>query len=604
MIADERVTDLLSEWEKCRERGQPVSPEALCRDCPELLLEVTARIRELEFMYDRLEASTQSGALPAHSLIGEWPRLEGYEILGELGAGGMGVVYKARQVALKRVVALKTILVGRHAAPEQLARFRAEAEAMARLQHPHIVQVFDIREWEGMPCLALEYVAGGSLATRLKAGLPTPEDAARLLHTLAEAVHHAHERGIVHRDLKPGNVLMAGNPDAPLSQCTAKVTDFGLVKFVEPQISIDTGRAFSLTVTGQLLGTPSYMAPEQAVGDNAAVGPAADVYALGVILYELLTGQPPFKGDEAADILVNVVQKAPQPPREMRADVPVDLETICLRCLQKLPSERYLSTAALAEDLSRFLHGKPLQAGQGSTRLTRRQLLAGGLGLAVMTLGGVSWYVGRNPGPGGEPPEPPPPTQPVEVLRLRLHHFRGGRSLEFLGEETFTARLDDTVTVEARLSRPAYAYLLAFRPDGGEDLCFPEREDEPPPLTDQPSYPLSSKRGLDYGLTDGTGLQVFALVASSQPLPSYHEWKSRRSPSPWKRQTAPGGIVWYDDGTFVDAIKPTGTDRGERGKDQAAPGKTAVVQMTDWLRQATGANTAAAIGFMVQPKDQ
>ncbi|MFO0796477.1 MAG: protein kinase [Gemmataceae bacterium] len=273
------------------------------------------------------------------------PAVPGYEILGELGKGGMGVVYKARQTGLNRVVALKMILAGPHAAPAAVARFLAEARAVARFQHPNVVQIFDVGEAAGLPYFALEFVDGPTLAKQIGRAPTPPAYAAAVAEELARAVAYAHAQGVVHRDLKPANVLLA--PDG-----TAKVTDFGLAKYDD-----DSGQ----TQTGQILGTPSYMAPEQAEGRDD-VGPPADVYALGAILYDLLTGRPPFVGASAIDTITLVRTREPVPPRQLAAGVPRDLETICLKCLQKDPARRYASAAAVADDLRRFRAGEPIVA--------------------------------------------------------------------------------------------------------------------------------------------------------------------------------------------------------------------------------------------------
>ncbi len=270
----------------------------------------------------------------------------GYEILAELGRGGMGVVYKARQTALGRPVALKMILDGAHAGPEQRTRFRLEAEAVARLQHPHIVQIHEVGEADGRPFFSLEYVTGGSLAGKLREGPRPAPEAARLVELLAGAVHYAHGHGIVHRDLKPANVLLTAEGEP-------KIADFGLAK----RLDADSGQ----TRTGAVVGTPSYMAPEQAGGQTRRVGPAVDVYALGAILYELLTGRPPFRGDSVLETLQRVVAEEPVPPGRLRK-VPADLETICLKCLQKDPARRYAGAGDLADDLRRFQQGEPIRA--------------------------------------------------------------------------------------------------------------------------------------------------------------------------------------------------------------------------------------------------
>jgi serine/threonine protein kinase/Flp pilus assembly protein TadD len=304
--------------------------------------------------------------------LGPADTLPGYEILEELGRGGMGVVYKARHLGLKRLVALKMILSAEHAGADELARFRAEAEAIARLQHPNIVQVYDIGEHNGKPYFALEFVSCGSLAACLHGEPQPPREAAHLLETLARAIDVAHQQGIVHRDLKPANVLLqrkseTRNPKSDtkrdgtdsdfefrISDFEPKVSDFGLAK----QLDDDTGR----TRTGAIMGTPSYMAPEQAAGEVHAIGPATDTYALGAILYELLTGRPPFRGACVLDTLEQVRTQDAVPPSRLIARLPRDLETIGLKCLDKDPARRYSSAAALADDLRRYLDDRPILA--------------------------------------------------------------------------------------------------------------------------------------------------------------------------------------------------------------------------------------------------
>ncbi|HEV3263501.1 MAG TPA: protein kinase, partial [Gemmataceae bacterium] len=339
-------------------------------------------------------SSTASGELHssdrAHPATpaGPWPTLPGYEILGELGQGGMGVVYKARQIGLHRLVALKMLRAAAQVTPRDLARLRREAEAVAQLQHPNIVQIYDIGESEGRPYFGLEFVEGGSLAAKIRGDLQPFDVAARLVETLARAIHFAHQQGIIHRDLKPSNVLLAvsarqsaveGKPGNPFparttphwSQITVpKITDFGLAKW------LDGSDAW--TQTGEVVGTPSYMAPEQAVprppgsgaGSERPVGPAADIYALGATLYELLTGRPPFKADTMIDTVLQVLHDEPVTPERLRPKLPRDLETICLKCLEKEPHRRYASALALADDLQRFLADEPIQA-RRQTQLER-----------------------------------------------------------------------------------------------------------------------------------------------------------------------------------------------------------------------------------------
>jgi WD40 repeat protein len=274
------------------------------------------------------------------------PAVPGYEILGELGRGGMGVVYKAHQLKLARLVALKMILAGGHAGPDDLTRFRAEAEAVARLSHPNIVQIFEVDDLAGLPYFSLEFCPGGSLDQKLKGTPLPPAQAATLVETLARAVHAAHLKGVVHRDLKPANVLLAEDG-------TPKITDFGLAKRLG-----EAGR----TATGAVLGTPSYMAPEQAAGGSQEIGPPADTYALGAILYECLTGRPPFRATTPLDTILQVLHDEPVPPTRLQGTLPRDLETVCLKCLHKDPAKRYASALELAEDLGRFLRGEPVHA--------------------------------------------------------------------------------------------------------------------------------------------------------------------------------------------------------------------------------------------------
>jgi WD40 repeat protein/tRNA A-37 threonylcarbamoyl transferase component Bud32 len=273
--------------------------------------------------------------------------VRGYELLGLLGKGGMGVVYKARQQGLNRLVALKMILTGGYAGADERARFQAEAMAVARIRHPNVVQVFEVGEHGGHPFISLEFVEGGSLADSLRRAPLEPRQAASLVRRLAEGVHAAHQAGVIHRDLKPANVLLAADG-------TPKVTDFGLAKAMD----VERGQ----TRTGAIVGTPSYMAPEQAQAEACAVGPLADVYSLGAVLYETLVGAPPFRGPTSLDTLLQAALQEPVPPRRLQPQVPADLDNICLKCLEKDPRRRYVSAQELADDLGRFLNGEPTLA--------------------------------------------------------------------------------------------------------------------------------------------------------------------------------------------------------------------------------------------------
>jgi serine/threonine-protein kinase len=403
-----RLSRLLIRWQEAFERGEDLPVEQLCADDPALADDLRPLLKMLRLANRQDGASAETLAPPAPADpdatlapvgpaaggLGAAPEgIPGYEIEGELGRGGMGVVYKATQVGLERTVALKMILAAAHAGAAELARFRTEAEALALAQHPNIVQVYEVGQHRGLPFLSLEYCSGGSLEKKL-AGGPLPERAAaELVGALARAVHAAHQRGVLHRDLKPANVLLTADG-------TPKITDFGLAKRLE-------GGA-ELTQSGTILGTPAYMAPEQASGQRGAITTAVDVYALGAILYECLTGRPPFRAATALDTLLEVLEKEPERPSALRTTTSRELEAICLKCLAKGPAQRYPSAEALAADLQRWLEGEPVSVRPpGLPALLRLWLRhnfgAAGwalvIGLAGGLLGGVAvWLTMIQPG--------------------------------------------------------------------------------------------------------------------------------------------------------------------------------------------------------------
>jgi tRNA A-37 threonylcarbamoyl transferase component Bud32 len=353
----------MAEQKTCPECGTELSGDALKGKCPNCLLHKGWRNSSPETA-DAAGAATlipasapndlvtlavtgrESASFGLASAAGSGFRQFGdYEILQEIARGGMGVVYKARQRTLNRTVALKMILAGQFATEDAVKRFYVEAEAAARLDHSGIVPIYEVGQEDGQHFMALAFVDGQSLWQRVKNAPLEPREAARLLQQVAEAVHFAHEQGIVHRDLKPQNILLTKD-DQP------RVTDFGLAK----KQASDSG----LTATGEVIGTPSYMPPEQAAGKTTEIGRPADIYSLGATLYCLLTGRPPFQAATTLETLLQVLEHDPVPPRLLNRSIPADLEAICLKCLAKSPTQRYESCQLLAADLGRFLAGEPV----------------------------------------------------------------------------------------------------------------------------------------------------------------------------------------------------------------------------------------------------
>ena len=354
-----QIDDILCEWEERRRQGVPASAESLCENRPELLETVKVQISALEKMYGVLTPNVVKSSLDPARL---WPNPTGYDYLDFLGRGGMGAVFKAHDKVLDRVVAIKVIRDSRFANQHLLERFQQEAEAVAKLKHPNIVQVFSFdRDQEERPFYSLEFVNGGSLADHLVEETVTATKAADIVRQLARAMEEAHQHGIIHRDLKPANILLefpgsAGAHAQPLdwNTCVPKITDFGIAKLT----NVDNG----FTNTGEVLGSPSYMAPEQASGDSNSASPSADIYSLGAILYHMLVGRPPFRGTSQLDTLDLLRNTEPIRPGLINASVPRDLENICLKCLEKSPAKRYENSVALAKDLERYLGGKPVLA--------------------------------------------------------------------------------------------------------------------------------------------------------------------------------------------------------------------------------------------------
>ena len=380
---DEQLALLLADLTDQANDGQAVNIDAVCDEHPDLADE----LRELwgaVMIADaagssELHATLSSGSYGREALAMSFElpcRFGDYELTEELGRGGMGIVYQARQISLNREVAIKMILQGQLASAADRERFQAEAESAARLDHPGIVPVYEVGEIEGQPYFSMKYVRGETLTTKLAAGEISPKEAARLLAVVARAINYAHRQGVLHRDLKPSNILIDedGEPH---------VTDFGLAKRVQA--------AESLTRTGAILGTPAYMAPEQAAGARGQVGPATDVFSLGTILYQVLAGRPPFQGASPVDTVLMLLEQDVVPPRVVNPRVDRDLEMIALRCLQKPVDLRYASANGLADDLEAYLHDEPIAARSGRFGQVLSQMFRETHHSAILENWGLLW---------------------------------------------------------------------------------------------------------------------------------------------------------------------------------------------------------------------
>ena len=370
---DQRLEGVLAEYLRRVDAGEAVDRQAIVVAHPDLAHELR------EFFANRAHVERIVGKPPeAGAMTADVPlqaRFGDYELLDLIARGGMGVVYQARQVSLNRPVAVKMILAGQLASDADVKRFRAEAGAAANLRHPGVVSIYEVGIHDGQHFYSMEYVEGRTLSQVSRDGSLTAARAAEYVREMAEIVQYAHQQGVLHRDLKPSNVLIDRDD-------RVRITDFGLAKRVAGESD--------LTITGQVIGTPSYMPPEQAAAQHALVGAASDVYALGAILYELLTGRVPFRSDNVAETLRQVQQDDPVRPRLLSPRLSKDLETICLKCLEKEPRRRYATAQQLADELGRVLRGEPLQA--RPIRFWQR---------------GLKWARRPNTAPG-RPPGPPP----------------------------------------------------------------------------------------------------------------------------------------------------------------------------------------------------
>ena len=387
---EEHLAALLADLMERQRQGELIDVEAHVAGHPDLDNELRTLWATAQFAAAFAKPSKPERQSPAFATALPPPASFGdYEILGELGRGGMGVVYKARQKSLNRLVAIKMMRDARLAAESDRARFRAEASAAAKLKHPNIITVYEVGEWDDQPFFVMEYIEGDSLSQRLAAQGPLPaREAARLVAEVARAVQHAHEQGILHRDLKPANIILSeGAAPHTLGQLVPTVTDFGLAK----QISVGTGNIANVrTQTGAIIGTPSYMAPEQATGRKDLTA-ATDIWSLGIVLYELLTGRPPFQAANPVDTLLLVIEQEPVPPRWFDPAIDRDLEMICLKCLQKPPQLRYANATELSSDLNAYLAGESVSLQSSGLRYFLSRMLRETHHAEVLENWGVLW---------------------------------------------------------------------------------------------------------------------------------------------------------------------------------------------------------------------
>lgn len=526
-----------------------------------------------------------------------------YQIVAVLGEGGMGCVFRARDLDLQREVALKVMHdhIGR--SPGARERFQREARAVAALQDDHVVPVYHVGAHNGIPFIVLPLLQGETLERRLRREtVLTAAEVIRIGRETAEGLAAAHALQLVHRDIKPSNLWL----EAPNGR--VKILDFGLARQAD--------ESDRLTGTGLNAGTPAYMSPEHV--DGKPLDGRTDLFSLGAVLYEAATGKRAFEGKTISQLLLQVTTHDPTAPNKLNPNLPAELSEYILRLLAKDPSGRPDSANDVRVAMESFASGnEPTvtwhnRETPGRPRRQSRRIQVGctvtitmclliGIGL---TISSWNWMPPTNITEiRQEEAQRKSSDQPLRIQSMEISHLETengfSRPRGIIGKDSFQTRFGDRLTVRVHLSRPGYAYIIAARPDGQLELCFPEKEDQLPPLTDRPSYPFA-ERGVNYGLTDGTGLCVFVAVVSESPLPPFKEWLAERPAPPWKNNPSLPGVVWMDDGLFAEAIKPGSALRGERGKTDADPAQIATTKLADWMK-GKSTNPIIAIGFAVDP---
>jgi serine/threonine protein kinase len=516
---------------------------------------------------------------------------EGYELLRKIGEGGQATTYLARDRALQRLVVLKRY----HGvvSPGRRDAVLNEGRALARVRSPFVAPCYGVENRGDEIDLVVEYIPGRPLDEGAANDGADFRRGARLVEQVAEGLAEVHACGLLHRDIKPQNIIV-GDDGLP------RLVDFGLAVPVASE------------ALQEVSGSPRYMAPEQARGQGERVDTRTDVYGLGGVLYDLLTGQPPRGGKTLGEILEQARGAAIVPPRRLNPRIPRALERICLKAMAADPKSRFASADALRLALRRYRLMQPVAPVLGAAAVLLALLVPAWAfwprsAKPLQDASGRAIAGGGNTNPPSEPVQSPPGD--LRVTRFEIPHFPKLDAKHFdpkragtLGRNSFTAHEDDEVIVRAELSEPAYAYLIAFRPDGTDELCDPDDEDTPPQKKPQPQYPPPTKSDERYRLSEGAGLCAFALVVSRQPLPSYREWKKRIGPIAWAAKLPyDPGIVWRDDDQGLQpllAYETAGTrGKGVTARESGAP----AAKLASWLRGLPGIDAVTLEAFPVEP---
>jgi serine/threonine protein kinase len=558
---------------RCRRGEQPTLEEYRMRfaNNEDLIRDVYRRMAspeppsgEAEGLPETESSRMQSDIVPPSA--GAVDSIGKYRIVEKLGQGGQANVFRAVHPQLPgRDVVIKW--AKEQPSDSLQCQLLEEGRVLARLQDPGLVRVYDVDIHEGRPFLVLEHVAGRTLRDRAKEKRPSTREAAALVAQIARTLTRVHGQGVLHRDLKPANILLdaTGRP---------RILDFGLALMDPPGEE-------ARPPGGQVCGTYSYMAPEQAEGQTDRVGPRTDVFGLGAVLYELLTGRPPYKDDNQWQTWEQARRAEVVPPRRLNPRIPRPLDRICLKALAANPEQRYASAA----ELERALRGY----------LRRPRLIAAGLGLALLlgaaVLAAAFDLQSRWPFTSGPSAvEGTRPVEAVKILAFDVHTFRASIPLGDVGVAVHETHLNNDVRIHVQFSTPAYSYVIAFNPDGREQLCYPEDQAHAPAPVEELVYPARSTAG--FGLTDGVGMQAFVLLVSRKPLPSYPQWREELGPAPW--EAAPVGAVWRFNG-----LEFVGTRRGKVHELDGLPGP--LVKLCDFFKSRPGIHALHVVAFPVKP---